>query len=96
MLISIQWKHKLWTYILFKNNINIELYVLSLLPKYQRLVFAKLLYGILPLGIDTGGDPTLDLKNSTCVLCQCNEIEDEIHFICRCNFLKCKAYSILQ
>ncbi len=29
------------TYILFKDNVNIELYVLSFLPKYQRNVFAS-------------------------------------------------------
>ncbi len=30
------------------------------------------------------------LEERTCKLCQCNEIEHEIHYICRCNFLNVK------
>ncbi len=57
---------------------------MSFSPKYQRSVFAKLFCGILPLGIETGRYHNKRLK---CELCQSNEIEDEIHFIYKCNFL---------
>ncbi len=49
LLIAIQQNRKLQTYILFKDNVNIEQYVLSFLPKYKRSVFAKLCCGILPI-----------------------------------------------
>ncbi len=62
LLITIQQKPKLRTYILFKDNVNIEPYILSCLPKYQRSVFAKLHYGILPLGIETGRYHNIELE----------------------------------
>ncbi len=36
------------------------------------------------------------LEESTCELCQSNEIEDEIHFICRCNFLNVKHTALFN
>ncbi len=32
----------------------------------------------------------------TCELCQSNEIEDEIHFIYRCNFLNVKCTALFN
>ncbi len=95
-LIAIQQKPKLQTYILLKDNVNIEPYVLSFLPKYQRSVFAKLHYGILPLGIETGRYHNIRLEECTCELCQSNENEDEIHFICRCNFQNVKYTALFN
>ncbi len=67
------------------------------LPKYQKSVFAKLCCGIiLPLGIETVGYHNIRLEECTCELYQSKEIEDEIHFTCRCNFLNVKAHSIIQ
>ncbi len=96
LLIAIQQKHKLRTYILFKDNVNIEPCVLSFLPKYQRSVFAKLRCGILPLGIENGRHQNNRLEEHTCELCQRNEIEDEIHFICRCNILNAKCTALFN
>ncbi len=36
------------------------------------------------------------LEKHTCQLCQSNEIEDEIHFICRCNFLNVKQTALFN
>ncbi len=96
MLIAKQQKPKLRIYILFNDNVNIEPYVLSFLPKYQRSVFAKLHYGILPLGIETDRYHNIRLEERKCELCQSNEIEDEIHFICRCNFLNVKHTALFN
>ncbi len=38
----------------------------------------------------------LSTKDRTCELCQSNEIEDEIHFICRCNFLSVKCTALFN
>ncbi len=47
-------KTKLRTYVTFKNEFNVEPYLLNPIQKYQRFVFAKLRYGILPLHIKQG------------------------------------------
>ncbi len=38
----------------------------------------------------------ITLEERTCELCQSNEIEDEIHFICKCNFLKVKCTALFN
>ncbi len=81
LLIVIKQKPKLRIYIVFKDNVNIEPYFLSFLPKYQRSVFAKLCCEMLPLGLKTGRYYNIRLKDHTCELSQSNKIEDEVHFI---------------
>ncbi len=62
----------------------------------KRSVFEKLYCGILPLGIETGRYHNIRLEECTCELCQSNEIEDEIHFICRYNFLNVKHTALFN
>ena len=58
-------------------------------------MYAQLRFGILPLRIETGRfknikDPhtghfrKLRPEERLCEICNCNEIEDEIHFVCHC------------
>ena len=53
-----------------------------LLPKYQRSLIARLRSGT--LSIETGRFTNVLLENRTCILCNNEEIEDEIHFLCVC------------
>ncbi len=55
----------------------------------------KLHCGILPLIIETDGYQ-IRLTERTCEICQSNEIENEIHFICWCNFLNVKHISLFN
>ena len=77
-------KPKLRTYVKFKQDMNTEFYATCLLPKYQRSVFAKLRCGILPLKIETGRYNSTALEERICEFCQIGEVEDELHFVCKC------------
>ncbi len=39
---------------------------------------------------------SIRLEEHKCELCQSNEIEDEIHFICGCNFLNVKHTALFN
>ncbi len=74
-----------------------EIYQPAFQPRTSKLLlFATLRCGILPLGIETGRYHKIRLGEHTCELCQTNEIEDEIHFICRCNFLNVKHTALFN
>ena len=45
---------------------------------------AKLRCGVLPIKIETGRFVNLALEDRICEVCNLNEIEDELHFICKC------------
>ncbi len=77
-------KTKLRTYVTFKNEFNVESYLLNPIQKCQRSVFAKLRCGILPLHIKTGQYTDTTLENHLCEFCENNVTEDEKHFICSC------------
>ena len=80
--ISVGNKPKLRTYEKIKNNISTEEYLL--LSKYQRSLIARLRRGTLSIAMETGCFTNVLLENRTCVLCNNEEIEDEIHFLCVC------------
>ena len=45
---------------------------------------AKLYCGVLPIiKIETGRFVNLALEDTVCEVCNLNEIEDELHFICK-------------
>ena len=78
---EIQNKPKLRTYVLFKNNVNIESYVKKHMQKRTRSCFAQFRLGILPLHIETGRYDNTPLLARTCKLCESEQIEDEYHFL---------------
>ena len=85
---DIRQKPKLRTYILFKSQLEAEHYVTSIIPRWERSVFAKLRCGILPLHIETGCYNNTKPEFRVCELCDTNEIEDEKHFVCICTLYK--------
>ena len=52
--------------------------------RYDRSLFAKFRCGILQLRIETGRFNNTKLEERTCELCNSQEIEDELHFLCVC------------
>ncbi len=79
-------KIKLKKHVTFKNEFNVEPYLLNPIQKCQSFVFAKLTCGILPLHIKTGQYTNTALQNWLCEFCEKHVIEDEKHFICSCLF----------
>ena len=80
-------KAKLRTYKLFKENPHTENYVKYCRSRPQRSLLAQLRCGILPLHIETGRYRNLKVEERICNLCKKDEIEDEIHFVCKCEEL---------
>ena len=88
---NIETKPKLRTYIKFKKEFETEEYVKSNISRYTRSLFAQFRLGILPLKIESGRFKRQPLAERICENCTLNEIEDEIHFLC-----KCPLYSSLR
>ena len=89
-------KPKLKKYITLKENFAIPNYVSTLLPKPHRSIFAQFCCGILPLRVETGRrqrvrDETtgqtrsLKLEERVCSICSSGEVEDEYHFLLKCD-----------
>ncbi len=77
---------KLKTYVTFKNEFNVEPYILNPIQKCPHSVFVKLRCGILPLHIEKGWYTNTSLENRLFEFCETNVIEDEKHLICSCSF----------
>ena len=84
---DVNMKPKLRTYKLFKEIAEIEPYIASNLPRYQRSLLAQLRFGILPLSIETGRAQKKKVEERICPLCS-DGVEDETHFICICEYYK--------
>ncbi len=89
-----EWKTNLYiklrTYVLFKENYCTENYCTENNVKYcmsrqQRSLIAQLRLGILQIYIETGIFRGTQLDDKICQLCDTQEVEDEIHFVCKCN-----------
>ena len=78
-------KPKLRTYSLIKTEFATESYVYNLYPRSQRSLMAQFRIGVLPLRVETGRYTRLALEDRTCQLCNSQNIEDEIHFLCECS-----------
>ena len=87
--------NKLRTYRMHKNRLNTEEYV-KLVSRYNRSTLAKLRCGSLPLNIETGRYNKVPLELRTCILCDANKIEDEIHFTIECKFYDDLRYAMLN
>lgn len=77
---------KLRTYILFKNEVDVEPYVKQHMHKRIRSRFAQFRFGILPLHIETGRYENTPVFDRKCKLCELDHIEDEYHFLMICPF----------
>ena len=92
-------KLKLRTYKLFKRHVETEKYVTANLSKYERSLIAKFRSGTLQLAIKTGRFRNIEINNRLCILCNQNQVENEIHFLCFYPFyhdLRQKLYSDLK
>jgi len=81
---EIRKKPKLRTYATFKENISVESYVKQYYTRDARSLLAQFRLGILPLHIETGRYANLPVENRLCNVCNSGDIEDEIHFLCKC------------
>lgn len=81
-------KAKLRTYNSFKEYLCTEKYVKSNLNRKERSLIAQLRLGILPLKLETGRFEKLPLENRLCEFCDSKEIENEVHFVFKCDLYK--------
>ena len=92
---EVEQKPKLRLYKTFKCNFKPESYLQNNIPRYKRSLLAQFRMGVLPLRIETGRfhltkDPVtklyrkLNIEERTCLICNSNAIEDEVHFLCNC------------
>ena len=77
-------KPKLRKYVTFKESIATEDYTKYITSRQSRSLLAQFRSGILPLKIETGRFKNLDVSERLCELCDLEEIEDEMHFLCVC------------
>ncbi len=68
-----------------KENYCTENYMKYCMSRQQRSLIAQLRLGILPIHIETGRFRGTQLDNRICQLCDTQEVEDKIHFVCKCN-----------
>ena len=91
---QLEWKNgltskpKLRTYVKFKLLYITEFYVTALLPKNKRSLLSRFRCGVLPLATETGRYKQVPRHERYCSMCKTNSVEDEIHFLCHCNFYK--------
>ena len=83
-------KPKLRTFCLYKDDASTEDYVMKLMCRRERSLFAQFRHGILPLKVETGRFKNIPVHNRICELCA-QDVEDEMHFLC-----KCETYSDLR
>ena len=80
---KLNFKPKLRTYKLLKNNKITERYVKFNLDCKERSMLAQLCMGTLALHVGTGGYRNVPLNRRFCFHCP-DQIEDEIHFVFDC------------
>ena len=76
-------KPKLRVYNTFKHAYGTDKYVMNC-DKHIRSHIAQIRSGILPLNIELGRHNNLAVKDRICNICDKQEVEDEMHFICNC------------
>lgn len=82
---SLQNSSKGRNYALIKSNINIEPYLFTL-PSNLRNSITKFRLSNHKLPVETGRWSNIPLQERTCILCDGNNIGDEIHYILRCTY----------
>ena len=91
---NVGFKPKLRNYTKFKQDINMENYLVKS-TRYQRSLLAQLRLGILPLQVEVGRYYRKPLNERLCVLCSDQVIEDECHFLCYCKFYETEREKFL-
>ena len=91
---NIGFKPKLRNYTKFKQDINVEDYLLKS-TRSQRSLLAQLRIRILPLQIQVGRFYRKQLNERLCLICSDNLFEDECHFLCYCSGYKTEREKFL-
>lgn len=76
---------KLRTYRKFKYSISEENYLIMFIPRNERAKLAQFRLGVLPIRVETGRYKGEPLDARVCQICNLSEIEDELHFLCKCD-----------
>ena len=79
-------KPRLRSFAIFKDTMDVTDYDNKTMSRFDRSLLAKFRCGILQLHIETGRFSNTKLEERLCCICNNNEIEDEIHFLCICSF----------
>ncbi len=80
--------NKLRTYRKFKHEYKTEMYLKRPMSFKVRRSFSNLRCGTAPLRIETGRYEGKALEERICQCCDSNNIEDEMHFLIKCNAFK--------
>ena len=91
---NVGFKPKLRNYTKFKQDINMEEYLVKS-TRYQRSLLAQLRLGILPLQVEVGRYYRKPLNERICLLCNDQVVEDECHFLCYCKLYKTEREKFL-
>ena len=84
-------KPKLHLYATYKSQNSTESYCKVNLTRSQRSYIAKLRLGVLPINVEIGRYSGIPRNERFCLMCNNNEVEDEIHVM-----LKCPSYDDLR
>ena len=82
---------KLRTFITYKEQYCAEQYTMTYLPPHLRSCLAQFRAGILPIEIELGRFHNKRPEERLCPVCPLQEIEDECHFV-----FKCQHYTALR
>jgi len=91
---KVTWKNnvndvpKLRSYVLFKNEMQLDPYIYKVINRGHRSVLAQFRCGILPLKIETGRFTNIPVEFRLCLFCEGNNVEDENHFMFDCDLYK--------
>ena len=66
------------------------------LGRSERAFLSQLRCGMLPLRIETGRFVGEAEEQRVCIFCQLNEIEDETHFLLKCDLYEEERVSLLE
>lgn len=88
--------NKLRVYREYKNNLETSMYLKLVSNRQHRRVLSNYRSGCLPLAVETGRytKPKVPLINRRCIYCTDNCIEDEKHFLLKCDFYSDLRYSL--
>ena len=91
-------KPKLRTFVIFKDFKNETSYLFKPLSFVQRKSLAKLRLGVLTLRIETGRfvRPRLPAEERLCLICNSGEVEDEAHFLLRCETYRVEMQHLFE
>ena len=87
---------KLRTFVIFKKRCMEEKYLAFNLTRKERSCIAQLRLGVLPLRIETGRYKGEKEADRICVLCNTNQVENELHFLLHCPLYNIERSAFLE